>query len=173
MVRVNGMYKSGTHAGMKACALLGWPSSHHHEPYRADFINGDKHVFMVRDPRNMLVSWLRFQSRAVSPGMLITAMREYAGGPPLLTTLAAFRPWLNDPATFVLRFEDLIASAAPMRSLATYLDTPYLEGAWEVLPGLTETWTGTYSDYRTVWTQDVERVWSELGGSEALKEWGY
>lgn len=172
MVRVNGMYKSGTHAGMKACALLGCPTEHHHQPYDETWLNGTPHIFMVRDPRNILVSYLRWSGQTVSPGMLLTTMQQFPGGA-FLTVLDVFAGWLSDSRTFCLRYEALIASDRPMRDLADYLQTPYLDGAWEVLPGLTETWREPHADYREYWTPAVEQFWTKIGGPERLTQWGY
>ncbi len=57
--------------------------------------------------------------------------------------------------------------------MAAWLDTPYIEGAFEDLPGKTYTWNDVHSDYRTIWCPQIERVWRDEGGEQLLKDWGY
>ena len=99
-----------------------------------------------------LTAFLQFQERS-----LIDELAEYEG-------------WL---AGFVVRYEDLIASDAEMRRIAEHLNIPYIDGAFEALPGMTRTWFADHSDYRTIWTPDVESVWILNGGPDLLARWGY
>ena len=170
MLTTNGFPKSGCHALEKACQLLGQPCQVEHIPYGG--VVGDKHIFIKRDPRNVVCSWLRFSGQAVTPGMFITAFRQFQNMS-LVTDMAEYEGWLIDPNTLVVRYEDLIASATTMQSIALYLGVPYIVGAFEDLPGLTVTWFSNHSDYTTIWTADVNAVWQAEGGPELLARWGY
>lgn len=166
----NGFPKSGNHALAKALELLGLPAEVNHESFPSDRPNGSPHVFIKRDPRNVIVSWLRFQHEPVSPGKFIARFRRFQDRS-LVEEMADFEPWLG--AAFVVAYEDLIASPAEMQAIAEHVGVPYIDGAWEELPNHTRTWNPIRSDYRDVWTPEAQAVWSAEGGNELLERWGY
>lgn len=169
-VTTNGFPKSGNHALVKAIQLLGVPCHVDHLPFGEEVCA--KHVFIKRDPRNIICSWLRFQGMPVTPGMFIAAFRKFQEKS-LLEELVTYEPWLTDENTLVVKYEDLIQSDATLRKIADYLGTPYIEGAFENLPGMTRTWYAEHSDYQTIWTPEVASVWFREGGFELLSTWGY
>lgn len=169
MVTTTGFAKAGNHALVKAVQLLGQPCEVTHVAYVGPI---GQHVFIKRDPRNIVCSWLRFNGRPVTPGMFITALRLFQHAS-LVEELAAYEGWLTDPQTLVVSYEALIASDAEMRRIAAYLDVPYLDDAFSELEGLTSTWFAQHSDYRAIWTPEVEVVWAAEGGNELLARWGY
>lgn len=169
MVTTSGFAKSGNHALVKAVQLLGQPCSVEHIPYSGPV---GPHIFIKRDPRNVVCSWLRFNGHPVTPGMFITAFRLFQTRS-LVEELAAYGGWLSDPQTLVVSYEALIASDAEMRRIAAYLDTPWIDGAFDELEGLTATWFAQHSDYRTIWTPEVDAVWAAEGGPALLARWGY
>ncbi len=168
-VTANGFPKSGNHALVKALQLLGLPCEVNHLPFGS--VIAGRHVLIKRDPRNIVCSWLRFNNKPVTPGMFIAAFRQFQTGT-LVDEMVEYEGWLN-PLTLIVRYEDLIADDAELRRIANELGVPYIEGAFEALPGLTRTWYADHSDYRTIWTPDVEAVWSAEGGPELLVRWGY
>ncbi|MCC6193746.1 MAG: hypothetical protein IT518_04685 [Burkholderiales bacterium] len=170
----NGFPKSGNHALWKACELLGVPSGVNHLTY-AEGIPQDAthHVFIERDPRDVIVSWLRFTHRPVTPGTFLSALRSFDDGPSLIDAMAAYEPWLRHESTLVVRFEDLIASDLTMRAIASYLGVPYLDGAFDELPGMTKTWNAKHSNHRIVWTDQVAQAWVREGGDDLIARWGY
>lgn len=166
-VFLNGPPKMGNHALWKACELLGIASGGvNHVPF-GEPIAGSAHLFVKRDPRNALVSWVRFNGMPVTQGTLITAMAEY------LPQLQPFEPWLADPAAFVVRFERLIADNTQMREIAAHCGVPYLDDAWPNLPNHTRTWTGRLSNWAEHWTLAVSDAWADHGGPELQMRWGY
>ncbi len=170
MVTTSGFPKTGTHALVKAVRLLGHPCHVEHLPFGAKV--NDKHIFIKRDPRNVVCSWLRFTGNPVTPGMFITSFRRFQEQS-LVDEMAKFDGWLTDSKTLVVRYEDLIASDAEMRRIADYIDTAYISGAYESLPGMTHTWNSEHSDYRTIWTPEVDDAWRAARGFELLSRWGY
>lgn len=172
MIITNGFPKSGNHALVKACQLLGVPCDVNHLPFGKLPEETTKHILITRDPRNIVVSWLRFQGMPVTPGMFITHFRKFTADS-LVNEMGTYDGFLTDPNALVVKFEDLIASDAEMRRIAEYLDVPYIDGAFESLPGMTRTWTGEYSDYKKIWAPQVQEVWDNEGGNNLLRIWKY
>ena len=169
-ITTSGFPKSGTHALAKACQLLGLPCRPQHIAFGTK-VKG-RHLFIKRDPRDVLVSWLRFVGQPVTPGMVITAFRQFQSRP-LVEEMAEFSGWLDDPDTMVVRYENLIRDDAEMRRIAQHVGVPYLNGAWQALPGLTYSWRQPHSDWGPVWTPEVDAVWRAESGLELLRAWGY
>lgn len=171
-VIINGFPKHGNHPLAKGCQLLGVPCQVNHIPF-GRMVEGNKHVFIKRDPRNALIAWLRMNGLPQTSGMFITAFRKFQTAS-LCEEMMEYEGWLTDCDTLVISYEDLIASDATLRRVSDYIGTPYIEGAFEHLPGLTRTWTGpNHSDYRTLWSPEIETVWIAEGGPELLMKWGY
>lgn len=172
MLTTHGFPKSGTHALVKACQLLGVPCEVHHLTYAQGLPEGTtKDIFIVRDPRNVVVSWLRMHGQPVTPGTFLAAFRKFHTDS-LVNEMAAYEPWIVQ-SYHVARYEALIANRSEMIDIADYLDVPYIEGAWEQLPGMTRTWNAEPSDYRSVWSPDVEAAWKAEGGRTLVEDWGY
>jgi len=166
----NGFPKSGTHALQKAVRSIGVPADVNHRTYAEGLPEGTTHnVFIKRDPRNVVVSWLRWGQQQVTPGSFLAAFRKFQDGP-LVNEMAQFEPWLAE--AHVVRFEDLIANDSALRGIAHWIGVPYIEGAWEGLPNHTMTWNDEPSDYRPLWPQ-VMTAWYAEGGGELLSRWGY
>lgn len=170
MVTANGFPKCGNHALVKALQLLGQPCQVNHIQFGGEVIG--KHIFIKRDPRNVVCSWLRFKGQPVTPGMFITAFRLF-NDKSLVEEMADYEGWLHDASTHVVRYEDLVADDACLRGIAAFLEITYLTGSFENLPGMTRTWYADHSDYRAIWTPEVETVWGAEGGPELLAAWGY
>jgi hypothetical protein len=171
MVTINGFPKHGNHALAKSVQMLGVPCAVNHIPFGQPV--GEKHVFIKRDPRNGLVSWLRMNGQPEIPGMFITAFRLFQSNS-LVAELAEYEGWLRDAGTLVVRYEDLISGPEEIMKIAEYIGVAYQPTAFENLPGLTRTWAGAkHSDYRELWSPEVETVWAAEGGSELLYQWGY
>lgn len=180
IICVNGCPKSGTHAALKAVELLGQPVDDvYHIPFGEPLPDGaTKHIFIKRDPRNVIISWLRFNGRTVTDGTIMAAAQESDNGASLLQISDGFLGWLTDPNTHVVKFEDLIASDTALRGIAAYLGVPYLDTAFPNLPGYTITWTGdgaapAYSDYTQVWTPALAAFWTANGGDQLVSAYGY
>jgi len=182
----NGFPKAGNHALWKAVELLGQPAGVNHRPFKEGIPDDTTHhIFIVRDPRNIIVSWLRFQQQAVTPGTFLARFRRFDSAS-LSEEMARYEEWTKweyarsettwqfiAAKTYVVRYEDLIADDKAMRDLAVFLNVPYIKGAWEELPGLTKTWNKVRSDYYDIWTPEVIKAWYTEGGDHLLQRWGY
>jgi hypothetical protein len=163
MILVNGIPKSGTHALLKAVQLLGIPDDAvrlEHLPFGLLPDGVNKHIYIIRHPRNVLVSYCRWQNRPVAAGMLIGFMRSFEGKS-FADYWQTFSGWMTDPATFVVRYEALLANSAVIAKIAAYLGVPCLVDAFANIPGLTPTWTGAPSDWSTVWNRDIDAEWQK------------
>jgi len=170
MIVCNGLPKTGTHALMKAVQLLGRVDTEHaHSPTG---VTG-QHIHICREPRNVLVSWVRFIRSEVTQGFLIGAMQEYFEEGTFHDEYMAYSHWLND-APLSVRFEELIGDGGvTIQAVADYLQVPYLSDAYDHLPGLTVTYTGQLSNWRDHWTPEVESAWVTHGGPEIESVYGY
>lgn len=170
-VFANGFPKAGNHALLKALGLLGIPAGINHVPFSLADRDFRKVIFIKRDPRNIIMSWLRFNGEAVTPGMFLTRFRRFQDRS-LIDEMGEFEGWLNCGA-FVVAYEDLISKPEPMQEIALRLRVPYLAGAFEALPSHTRTWNAVHSDYRMIWTEEVGAAWNTEGGDALLRRWGY
>lgn len=173
-VHLTGFPKHGNHALAKAVQLLGVPCQVIHIPWSEEMAYRDApRLMIVRDLRDALVSWLRMKQLPVTPGMVMTRLRQWADDESgtLVEQLAKYEGWLDDPTTLKVKYESLVETPLIMQWIADHLGVPYPAGAWEQLAGGTRTWNRIPSDYEPVWTPDVEQVWQEIGGPAALERW--
>lgn len=167
-VFLNGPPRMGNHALWKTCELLGIDSNGvNHLPWIKMPKGGPKRLFIKRDPRNALLSWMRHNGLLMTQTTAISRMRKY------LETLQHFERWLHDQGTLVVSFERLLADDQQMREIAAHCGVEYVDDAWQNLPNHTRTWTGNLSDYRAIWSEKVDRAWRERDGSAVLVRWGY
>jgi hypothetical protein len=133
-----------------------------------------KHIHIVRHPRNMLVSWVRFTRAEFAPGYLIAAFKAYYGGKPIYKEFLGYRGWLEDPEVLTVRFEELTGDEGETAArIAGFLDVPLLSGAVERRLGGTVTWTGELSDWTKYWSDEIEAAWREARGPEIERMFGY
>ena len=81
MIICNGFPKCGVHALSKACGLLSLPSQLGHFTWeeRDKAFAGDKHVLIIRDPRNALISRLRMDGQQLTSGNIILLLMIVTG----------------------------------------------------------------------------------------------
>ncbi len=180
---LNGFPKAGNHAGKKACELLGVPAEVKHIPFIEGRSGGNPtrvglplgithHIFIIRDPRNILISWIKFMGKQVTPGMFMSYFHKFQEKS-LEEEMLEYKSWLGESNTLVVRYEDLVADDKEMKRIAAYLEVPYIDGAFEMLPGYTTTWNTEHSDWKKLWTPQLEEAWNKAEGWKLLAEWGY
>jgi len=168
----SGHPKSGCHMLVKAMHLLGWPCYVQHLEHKPDATG--RHVFIKRDPRNVVLSWVRHFKQPVTTGTVIAAMRNVANTwKPINESLRLYEGWLTHPGVLVVSFEQLSTDAAQLERIATYMGGTVPADAWANLPGDTATWTGKHSDWSAVWNSEIDKHWTDIGGPAILKTWGY
>ena len=177
-VYVVGIPKSGTNAAEKVCKLLGKrPKRLHTSNWR--LANDNKVLFIYRNPRNVVISAVRYQNQQVRDetpdvtdkkiidqiyGFFNTSLRSY---------YEVYYPWLNSKACKV-KFADLVSNPSTVKSIIDYMGSNAKpENIVKNLPGGTGTWTGKYSDWTKYWSEEVDKVWKEEGMVEMEKKWGF
>jgi hypothetical protein len=160
----------GNHALVKACNLLGIKAHVTHRPWNGE--TPTNHIFIKRDPRNTLVSWLRHTGKPITQGMFICGLADY-DGKPFAQTLDHYANFLDDPKTLVIKYESLILNDLEMRRIAGHFGVPFLDDAFANLPGGTNTWRGDHCNYHAIWSPAVAQAWNDAGGAELLTRWGY
>lgn len=137
------------------------------DPLPHEFETLEKLLFIKRDPRNMIVSGMRDKGMPVCQGAFLSYFRS-----PEFQEIHHFTPWLKIDC-FQTSYEALMADDRELRRLAEYLGIPFLDDAWNNIPGHTRTWRVPHSDYTQVWTPTVREQWIAEGGNEILRDWGY
>ena len=174
----NGFPKTGTHALQRAVRLLGCKDTRQgHFPFH---VAQGQHIHICRDPRNALVSWVRWTNPPrdvmrpdVMEGLLIGAIQGFRAGRSFYEEAMEFAHWLDD-APLSIRFEELIGDGGvTVQAIADYLQVPHLPNAYFHLAGQTKTYTGALSDWRDHWNPDVEYAWEANGGHEIEEAFGY
>ena len=182
LVICNGNAKAGRHALTKTVELLGVPWDQHdvgkpgrcvsgHWPTRNPPPEG-KHIHVIRHPRNMLVSWVRFTKAEFAPGYLIGSFKSFSMGRPIYEEFAGYVGWLTEPGVLTVSFEDLIADKADT-VIAEFLGVPVAPGIPERRPGGTVTWSGELSDWTEYWSDEIEAAWQTARGPEIERMFGY
>lgn len=167
---INGFYKSGNNALRKACELLGVEMPINHIPYADN--PGGPCIFIKRDPRNVIVSMIRFRQLQVTVENF-QALATNFNTDTVANEFATYHGWLNDTNTTVVRYEDLIANDTCMKLLAKTLNVAYPINAFANLEGLTFSYNAVHSDFTTVMTPDLATWWESVGGNSLVADWGY
>lgn len=119
-------------------------------------------ITIIRDPRNVLVSYLRWthkEGKPRAPIDLVDAMDHFFRRP-FQQVYRGFLDWRVQGE--VVRYEDLTAENLPT-TVQLY------SGAAQDR----DTWTKAPSDWRDWWTERVERKWRSIGGPALVTEAGY
>ena len=182
LVICNGNAKAGLHVLVKTVELLGVPWDHTgrgkpdhclsgHWPSSNPPPNG-KHIHIIRHPKNMLVSWVRFTRSEFATGYLIAAFKSYFAGKPIYEEFMDYAPWLDDPEVLNIRFEALLADQEDQR-IADFIGVPMLPEVSERRPGGTISWSGKLSHWPDYWSDEIEAAWQKARGPEIEKVFGY
>jgi hypothetical protein len=172
MILCNGTPKAGTHLLKRAVLRFDRyfeKAQHAHVSYsQAALIGKDrKHIHIVRNPRNVLISWLRFNGIPLTRENIIEEM------PKTIKRVRAFLPWLEDPNTLTVKFELLLADPAELQKIADYLGEPLSKDHFKKLWGRTQTFTEDLSNWRDHWRPSHAKKWEEAGGLALEKKLGY
>ena len=163
---VTGIPKSGTNALWKACKLLNQKAMHIHTT-DTGLLDKMKVVYVYRNPRNVLVSAVRYQNeqlrgmdQEVTQEKLRDSFFNFFNAR-LDTMYDGYAPWL-DSSAYKVSLEAFLKNDQEMRRLAKYLGVGY-NNTWEQLPGDTYTYMEEKSDWRQHWGPEIDSLWEEFG----------
>ena len=188
MIIVNGIEKHGTHALLKTVELLGMPvrcsvasegAEHCHLQHTRKLAKKNrhnKHLFIIRNPKNAFISYLRDRNLPLQSGMMASRIQVIDEKQTYYQMCKPFLGWLNEQSVHVVRLEDLVSDGGKtIDGIADYLGVPHQPEAFENLPGHTVTWNPIPSDYKKLksWNEFVQAAWEKHGGLELEKALGY
>ncbi len=164
-----GASKSGTHLLLKAVRLfygnIGLPI-HDHVPHYAKKPN-QKYINIVRNPRNVLLSWVRFNRLPVDEKHLIQEM------PTIIKEGSDYIGWLDDSDCLNISFEEMNTNPKEVAKIAQFIGKPLIDGHYSKLWGSTATFTGRLSHWPPYWTKNVADCWKHYGGENLEARLGY
>lgn len=174
-VQVNGFPKCGNHAVKKGIELLGVIDVEiNHRPYSdvMPWTFTGQLVMPIRHPRNVLISKCRWEHRPLCSGSLIGFVRKF-DHEPMQVEYGAFLPWMRYARVLTVRYEELVSSATTLRTIASFLQVPFLTDAFPNLPGITYSWNATPSRWEDHWSPALDRVWADEGMTDLEGRLGY
>ena len=182
---VNGIPKHGTHALLKAVELLGVPVSWRGSPGaildhvgidRKDEVADWKHLFILRNPKDAFISWMRWKNLPLTSGFIqsrLQNLQDPEGN--YLEFCLPYLDWVMEDSVHVVRYEDLISEQDTIDAIADYLEVPRRNDVLQNLPGHTRTWNPEHSNHKTLsaWDNGVEQVWRGIGGEYLMETLKY
>ncbi|MCK8137771.1 hypothetical protein [Pseudoalteromonas sp. 2CM28B] len=131
-------------------------------------LEGNKHLFIYRDARNLALSWLRHRNRedstiAVSTKNLIKLIKGGMFGVSIPDFYSGFINWIADPKTFVISFEEITSGNYSFSKLETFLEVPAGSIDNSIFAN-SSTKNKVHSNWKDLWSDDVEAAWVEAGG---------
>ena len=164
MLYCGGAPKSGTNLLLKAINLFDTEGVRkHHYGFDKPFpFEGEAHpqVQIIRNPRNTLISWVRFKKLPRNNDTIIKSMEfciDYMNG---------HFDCIADDRWHTVRFEELLSDPSVIEGIGEYLGLPLVENHFEKLWGDTDTFTNDLTDWKDWWTEEVNEAWTAKGGVE-------
>ena len=170
MLYCTGAPKTGTHLLLKALHLFGeecFDAVHSHKDHNFPFKTTDKRVHIIRNPRNVLISWVRYQKLPRNDYTIIGSM-DYT-----LKRMEGHLGWTTEDHCLTIRFEELLTDPNVINKIGEYLGVIPIENHFKLLWGGTPTFTNDLTEWRDFWTDDVANAWKRKGGLEVENKMCY
>lgn len=143
-------------------------------------LKNHKHIFIVRNPRNVAISWMRHlnklnPSKPISADELERLIRGGMFGKSVVQYYWLFAHWINSPVAKIVSYEKLLMQdAQEYKRICKYLQIAEHHYS-TIQPRSSSTWTGAPSDWMhsSYWTSSVEAAWRDTGGPELEAYLGY
>lgn len=156
MISCNGSSKTGTHALLKTVYLfggMGFTATHNHIPFDTEQVLG-KHIHIRRNPRNVLISWIRFTKQKLREDVIIKNM------PYIIDEMKGYLGWLTDDKVLNVSFEDLLTDENELNRISDFIGLPLTDNHFKKLWGNTPTFTNNLSDWQWYWQSElVQKAW--------------
>ena len=168
MIVCNGASKTGTHLLLKAVYLfgsVGFTATHAHKKYGSKIYG--KHIHIKRNPRNVLISWLRFTGQDLTDKNLLRNM------PHVINEMNEYLGWLNDKDTLNVSFENLLTDEKEIKRISDFIEVPLSADHFRKLWGDTPTFTNSLSNWRESFSDKIKKEWGLMGGHELERLLGY
>ncbi len=157
--------------------LLPHQCIHAHSP---EYIEGHKNVFIMRDPRHVLLSRLRRRILEKHPTLIkwdispnysrqvnfFHYMKKH--GEPVVKKIQKYFSINRGFRVYYKAFKHPVS----LRNLADYLEVDKIPTEKE-LQGHTLTWSGHPSEYKKWWSRDTEILFESIGGNDLVRRMGY
>lgn len=169
MIYCNGSPKNGTHLLLNSVRLFGgvcFTAQHKHEP-NLILSKDDKHIHIVRNPRNALISYMRMNNIDLSVKNISNEI------PRLIEEQSSYLHYLRDTKTLNIKFENLVSSDKELNRMAKYLDMRLIDDHFDKSKKGVATWTGRLSNWVEVWEGKINSAWIVNGGLELEQKMGY
>lgn len=152
-----------------------------HSPSLAEKLAGHRHVFILRNPRNIAISWMRHRikqdpSLEASEALLMKIVLGGMFGRPVSEFISLHLPWVQEDDVCCVRFEDLIArDQGALDGIAAHVGAQADPAHYDAAFGKGATFTGSFSDSwdNPHWTDAVEQTWVAAGGPAVEAAAGY
>ena len=172
MLYCGGAPKSGTNLLLKAISLFNTNDDvrKHHYGFDKPFpFEDDAHpqVQIIRNPRNTLISWVRFKSLPRNNDTIIKSMEL------CIDYMNSHFDCIADDRWHTVRFEELLSDPKVIEGIGEYLGLPLVENHFEKLWGDTSTFTNDLTDWKDWWTEEVNEAWTTKGGVELETKMNY
>ncbi len=170
MLFCTGSPKTGTHLLLKAVHLFGEECDeavHSHKDHNVRWSAEDKRVHIIRNPRDVVISWVRYQHLPRNDRTIIKSMSF------MIKCMLGHVGWLNEPHCLTVRFEELLKDQKVLESIGSYLNLPLAEDHFESLWGGTSTFTGDLTNWKEFWNDKIDSEWKSRGGVELENKLGY
>jgi len=167
MLYCTGAPKSGTHLLLKAVELFGVEAHHSHMDFTKPWDADDTHIQIIRNPRNTVISWVRFMKLPRNNETIIGSISY------MLKRMEGHFGCIAHPQWYTVRFEELLADPNVIEGIAKHIDLPLAEGHFQSLWGDTRTFTNDLTRWKDFWNDEVNAAWIDKGGIEIEEKMNY
>lgn len=131
-----------------------------------------KHLFILRNPRDIAVSWMRHRAKqdpSLKEGypLLKKLIQQGMYGESVPDFFLGFVEWLDKQNIYVVKFEDVKSTSFDFTPMFEYLGIEAPEESIKSALGVGPTFNKRTSDWRDVWTDELQDIWKDSNGEKA------
>jgi|TARA_R110000744_G_scaffold47410_4_gene104400 hypothetical protein len=170
MLYCTGAPKTGTHLLLKALHLFGGAglaAIHSHKDHNFRWRVEDKRVHIIRNPRNVVISWVRYQKLPRNNQTIIGSM-DY-----IIKRVNGHFGWLKEETVLTVRFEELLTDPSVIKKIGIHIGMAPVDNHFESLWGNTLTFTDDLTNWKDFWNDEVNAAWKAKGGIEIENKLNY